>query len=239
MAAPTPELTRAFAELARVRVAEIDTPAMLTRVAELVTSSLPGAAEVSVTLVRGGHAHSAAFTGPVALKLDELQYDQGRGPCLDAAADAQTVVIADMTAESRWPEFAEQAAEAGMLSSMSIGLPVQRDIIGALNIYGSEPDAFDTDTAEAAETFASYAAIAVANVVSHEAASTLAAQMQDAMQSRAVIEQAKGIIMVQRRCDADEAFSILVRLSQETNTKLRNVCAVLVQMSTSPDSSTR
>jgi GAF domain-containing protein len=239
MASQTPDLTRAFAELARVRVADIDTPAMLTRIAELATGSLPGAAEVSVTLVRGDSAHTAAYTGQTALKLDEVQYDRGRGPCLDAAADAHTVVIPDMTAESRWPEFAEQAAEAGMLSSLSIGLPVQQDIIGALNIYGAELDAFDAEAVDAAETFASYAAIAVANVVSHESASTLAAQMQQAMESRAVIEQAKGIIMVQRKCDADEAFSVLVRLSQQTNTKLRAVCAALVQMSISPDSSTR
>jgi transcriptional regulator with GAF, ATPase, and Fis domain len=239
VASQTPDLTRAFAELARVRVAEIDTQAMLTRIAELTTGTLPGASEVSVTLVQGESAHSAAFTGQTALKLDEIQYDQGRGPCLDAAADAHTVLVADMTAETRWPEFAEQAAEAGMLSSLSIGLPVQQDLIGALNIYSRETDAFDGDTVRAAETFGSYAAIAVANVVSHENASTLAANMQQAMQFRAVIEQAKGIIMVQRKCDADEAFSVLVQLSQQTHTKLRSVCAALVQMSISPDSSTR
>jgi GAF domain-containing protein len=210
---------------------------MLARVGQLVAASLPGAHEVSVTLVQGDSARTAAYTGAVALQLDQVQYDEGRGPCLDAATNGHTIVVADVAAESRWPSFTAHAVEAGVGASLSIGLPVQQDTVGALNIYGKEPNAFNDGAVEAAEQFASYAAVAVANVVSHERASTLAGQMQQAMQSRAVIEQAKGILMAQRQCDADEAFGILVRLSQQTNTKLRDVATTLVRMTISPDGS--
>ena len=239
MATSTPDLTCAFAELASIRISEVDTQAMLARIAQLVAASLPGADDVSVTLVRGESAYTAAYTGEVSLKLDETQYQEGRGPCLDAAVNGHSVVVADMAAEIRWPSFTARAVEAGVCSSLSIGLPVQQDLVGALNVYSTETNAFDSGALQAAERFASYAAVAVANVVSREEASILAAQMQQAMQSRAVIEQAKGIIMAQRKCDADGAFAVLVRLSQETNTKLRNVAATLVQMTISPDGPSR
>jgi transcriptional regulator with GAF, ATPase, and Fis domain len=224
-----PDLRDAFVELGRLRLTDTNTQELLTQVANLVGQSLPGADQASVTLVRGERAHTAAFSGLTALHLDEVQYEYGHGPCLDAAANAQTVVISDMATDDRWREFAARAAQMGILSSLSVGLPVQQDIVGALNVYGRKVDAFDGDAVTAAETFASYAAITVANVVTHENTRSLAEHMQKAMESRAVIEQAKGILMGQRGCDADEAFAILVRLSQQTNRKLRDVASLLVE----------
>ena len=99
---------------------------------------------------------------------------------------------------------------------------------GALNVYATKPDNFDQDAIILAQTFAGYAAVALANAHLYDVTATLAQHMQAAMANRAVIEQAKGIIMGDRRCTADEAFRILSKLSQDSNRKLRDVAAALV-----------
>jgi GAF domain-containing protein len=220
--------TEAFARLGRLKLDESDLNGVLETVADLAKRTIPGAAEVSVTLVRSQKAQTAAFTGDLALRLDESQYETGRGPCLDASAAASTISVPDMTGERRWPHWTASARENGVGSSVSIGLPVQDPVTGALNIYATEPNAFDSDAVVVARTFASYAAVALANAHLYDATATLAQQLQAAMESRAVIEQAKGIIMGQRRCTADEAFALLSKVSQDSNRKLRDVAAALV-----------
>jgi GAF domain-containing protein len=226
----------AFAELGRIRLTEIDLDGVLNRVAELAKSTIPGAREVSVTLVRGRNAKTAAFTGDLALKLDETQYQAGHGPCLDASAAAATFSVSDMASETRWPEWVSRSLDLGVNSSLSIGIPVEDVVAGALNIYATERDAFDDDAITVGQTFAGYAAVALANAHAFTATTTLAQQMQAAMDSRAVIEQAKGIIMGDRRCSSDEAFRILTKISQDTNRKLRDVAAALVARATTPNS---
>ena len=221
--------TLAFAELGRIKLGDMAVDDVLHRIAELAKRTLPGADEVSVTLVRGDRARTAAFTGDLALRLDETQYERGHGPCLDASATAATLSLPDMDREPRWPDFADRARAAGCRSSLSIGLPVQDPVSGALNVYATGPAAFDDDAVVLAQTFSGYAAVALANAHLYDAQATLARQMQVAMESRAVIEQAKGIIMGERRCSADEAFRILSRLSQDANRKLRDVAAALVR----------
>lgn len=225
--APT-EPPLAFAELGRIRFDDTDLEGVLLRVATLAKQTVPGAADVSVTLVRGQKAHTAAFTGHRALTLDETQYEQGFGPCLDVAQSSGTVLVADMVAETRWPQFTRHALEAGVHSSLSLALPVQEDVVGALNMYATKPHSFTDESVELARTFASYAAVAVANAHLYDSSSTLAQNMQQAMESRAVIEQAKGIIMGREGCDASHAFSLLTKVSQASNRKLRDVAAEVV-----------
>ncbi len=133
-----------------------------------------------------------------------------------------------MAQERRWPEFAAEAEQHGAHGSMSIPVPVQREVSAAVNVYSAERNAFDDDQVALASTFAGYAGVALANMHVYEAQGKVAEQLQAAMASRAVIEQAKGLLMGQRGCDADEAFAILVQLSQDTNRKLRDVAKALV-----------
>ena len=226
--------TEAFAALGRIKLSDTDLSGILKKISELAQRTIPGAEEVSVTLVRGTGAHTAVFTGDMALILDEWQYEQGRGPCLDAAQAAVVVSVPDTATDDRWPDWGARARAAGVHSSLSIGLPIQEAVVGALNIYGTKPDAFDDDAITLAQTFASYAAVAMANAHLYDTTATLAHHMQTAMESRAVIEQAKGIVMAERRCTADEAFSILVKLSQDTNRKLRDVATALVDRAARP-----
>jgi len=218
----------AFAEFGRIKLGETDLPGVLTRVAALAQDTLPGADQVSITVVRDGHPYTAAYTGEIALRLDERQYERDAGPCLQAAAGKTTISVPDTAADTRWDGWAAKAAAAGVGSVLSVGLPIVERVTGAVNIYGLRPRAFDDDTIELAQRFAGYATIALANAHLHDSTTSLAQHLQAAMESRAVIEQAKGIIMGERRCSADEAFAILTRISQDSNRKLRDVAAALV-----------
>ncbi|MEV4757052.1 GAF and ANTAR domain-containing protein [Micromonospora sp. NPDC049559] len=233
MPQPSPDLTDAYAELGRIKLSETDLDDVLARIARLAKRAIPGAEDVSVTLIRGEKAHTPAFTGELALKLDEWQYENERGPCLDAATTGSVMVVSDMAGESRWPRWARRAHAAGVLSSLSVGLPIQEAVVGALNLYGVRTGAFD-GAVQVAQTFAGHAAIALANVHLYDSTATLAQQMQAAMESRAIIEQAKGIIIAERRCTADEAFAILAKVSQDSNRKLRDVAEALVQRASRP-----
>jgi GAF domain-containing protein len=217
----------AFAELGQIKLGDHDLPAVLGRVAELARQTLHGAADVSVTIIDADQATTAAFTGKRALDLDETQYQDGHGPCLEVAQSSGTVLVPDMAAETRWPEFARRALATGVRSSLSVALPLQEAVLGALNIYSTQPRSFDPDTIELARTFAGYAAVAIANAHLYQATATLADHMRRAMETRAVIEQAKGIIIAQQHCTPEHAFELLTRLSQTTHRKLRD-CATNV-----------
>ena len=218
----------ALAVLSRIRLDEVALDDVLARVAELANRAVPGSVHVSVSLVQAGANRAITYTSDLARSLDEWQYAHDDGPCLDASVSAGSVSLPDLADEPRWPGWAARARAAGVQSSLSIGLPIQEAVTGALNVYGGTTHAFDKASIELAEEFAAYAAVALANAHLYESTATLARQMQEAMRSRAVIEQAKGIIMGQRRCSAEEAFTLLAKLSQDSNRKLREVAEALV-----------
>ena len=227
----------AFAELSKIMLSEQQLSETLGRVAELAKQTIPGAADVSVTLMESARVSSVAFTGELAAQLDERQYEAGFGPCMDAALSGATVTIEDTAADSTYPDFGRAAARYGITHTMSIGLPVARQTIGALNIYGTAAGAFDAATQELATAFASYAAVAVANAGVYASTATLAVNLQRALQSRAVIDQAKGILMGRHRITADAAFGMLSAQSQATNRKLREIAGDVVNevQPTNPD----
>jgi GAF domain-containing protein len=218
----------ALAELATISYSDLNLEQVLHRVAELARQTLSGAGEVSITLVPERGPYTAAFTGDLALHLDEWQYRLHGGPCLQAAADKTVIVIADTATESRWPEWVARARAAGAGSVLSVGLPIDDTVRGALNSYGRRPLAFEDGTAALAQDFARYVGVALANAHLYYRTDATARGLSTAMESRAVIEQAKGIVMADRHCTADEAFAVLTRISQETNRKLRDVAADLV-----------
>jgi AmiR/NasT family two-component response regulator len=109
---------------------------------------------------------------------------------------------------------------------------LQEEVTGALNVYARTPGAFDDEAIVVGQTFAGYAAVALANADLYHTTQTLTQQLQAAMASRAVIEQAKGIIMGEQRCTPDAAFRILSKVSQDSNRKVRDVAAALVARAT-------
>ncbi|MGB8649238.1 MAG: ANTAR domain-containing protein [Mycobacteriales bacterium] len=221
-------VTRALQELGRTLLTEESLEQVLDKVAHVVLRSVPNAVAVSVTLVQGGRATSAGDAGEAAAALDAHQYAAGYGPCLDAAVAGELVHVTDMREETRWPAYTPFCVEHGVLSSLSIPLPLQQAVLGALNVYGVLPGAFDAPDVELAVMLAGHAAVALANAASYRDAVRLAEQMQDAMRTRAVIEQAKGVVMAQRSCDPETAFSVLREASQNGNRKLRDIAEVIV-----------
>ena len=213
-----------LAALSRLAVAEHaghDPRHALEQVVRVARETLPGAASVSVTLLRGTRPSSPAASDGLALRCDERQYDVGDGPCLEAARQSHIVSVPDLTDEERWPAYSAYAQQEGVRSSLSIPIAPQQSILGALNVYFTQPRALAPDAVVLAHAFAAHAAVAVA--------STVVRQMEEAMETRAVIEQAKGILMTQRHCDPDEAFRVLVRASTRNNRKLREIAGEIVE----------
>ena len=219
---------RAFLELARLDLSALSLSEALSRVAEVAKSALPGAHECSVTLLERDRPRTVAFTGELAVHLDERQYEKGFGPCMDAAMSGDTIVLPDTGADPRYPDFGAVAVRAGVRSSLSVGMPVPQRIVGGLNVYAPDPYAFDQDAIELARQFAGFGAVVLVNAALVESKTTLATQLERAMASRAVIEQAKGVLMGQLKCDADQAFAELVSRSQRANRKLHVIAAGVV-----------
>lgn len=203
----------------------------LLRLTGLAETTVEGCRAASVTLLRRDGAETVAASDPVAQGIDEAQYAAGAGPCLAASRESRMYEVPDTGNEPRWPEFAAAALERGVLSSLSTPVRVGPRSIGALNLYSTEPDAF-ARAADSAQTLAAHVAATLTNARLHVAARTLADQLADARRSRPVIERAKGILMAQRGCTAEEAFALLRAASQRDNVKLREVAERLVAAST-------
>ncbi|MFE9192946.1 ANTAR domain-containing protein [Micromonospora sp. NPDC007208] len=219
----------AFAQLGRIKPREMSLRDMFQRVVDLAGASIPGVTEASVTVVRGTDAHTPACTGGLALTLDESQYTLGEGPCLQAARATSIESVSDMATESRWPSWTAGAVRAGARSSLSIGLPAHASGGGALNLYASDPHVFDADAVALAQAFASYATLAMANDHLNDVQVTLSQHVVAAMAGEAVIEQAKGIIMGERRCTPDQAFAGLTTMAHDTNRSIREVAQAMVE----------
>ncbi|WP_142457060.1 GAF and ANTAR domain-containing protein [Geodermatophilus aquaeductus] len=221
--------------LSRLQLAERELGDVLGEVTRLAAEHIPGAESTSITLIRGDTATTAAHHGEMALAADELQYDEGYGPCLDAGRAGVVLRIDDTHTETRWPTYVARVVEVGVRSSLSMPLPYQGTTIGALNNYSTMPGAFASDeSAEVAREVAEAVAVAVANADAHALLGEHARNMELAMQSRAVIEQAKGVLMAQRHVDADAAFDLLREASQRYNRKLRDIAAGIVDSVVGP-----
>jgi GAF domain-containing protein len=232
---PLPDPLDAVAALARLSFDSTSMDTMLQRIAQLAKELIPGVAEASVSLIANDKAHTAAYTGRLALDLDESQYGRGYGPCLEAAVGEEIREITDARTETRWPDYTRSAVVRGSLSSLSVPLPVREGIHGGLNLYAVGADGFDDAARQVARAFASYAAVAVHNMHLYQSTRDQAEHLDIAMQTRAVIEQAKGILMSQRRCDAQQAFTLLAAASQRSNRKLRDIAQAIVDGVTAPD----
>ena len=225
-----------FAELGRILYGSDDQSfsQTLQRVAETTRQVLPELDEVSVTLIEGGRARTVVFTGPLASFLDERQYEQGFGPCMDAALSGGTITVNTADPGSVYPDFARVAAHRGVTRVLSVGLPIPQRTVGALNMYSSTRQPFMDESVVLAEAFAGYAAVAVANATLHQAAVDQALHMQAAMRTRSTIEQAKGILISRRYCTPEEAFNLLVQASQRRNRKLHDIAIELVSRAQDP-----
>ncbi len=207
---------------------EGDLDSAMHHVCAATVEHVTGADEASITMMSERGPTTYGATGGLPVAADERQYEAGTGPCLDAISGNQTLVVDDVDTDPRWPHLLPMLAEAGVRSVLSVPLPVQDAAIAGLNIYSRRREGFDAQSRELAESLAGFAAVAVSNAHSYAKVAEEARNMHEAMASRAVIEQAKGIIMGRVGCDADAAFGLLIQQSQHENRKLRDIALELV-----------
>jgi GAF domain-containing protein len=221
-------LTRtALDDLGRLLLAEHTPPSVLQRVVDLVARAMPAGVEVSLTLVRDEQPTTAAFTGSLAEELDEVQYQQGYGPCLEASLGGELTEIADARTEDRWPAYVPTFLARGARSLLAAPVPAPH-LTAGVNVYSRTAHTFiDEDRSTLAE-FAVYAGAALANMDSLQDARELAEHLQKAMEFRSVIEQAKGILIERYKLTTDQAFRVLADASMHTNRKVRDIAQELV-----------
>jgi GAF domain-containing protein len=217
----------ALDELALLVLDQESTQTVLQKVVDLVARVTPAGSEVSMTVVRDETATTAAFTGERALTLDEMQYQSGYGPCIEAAISQHVIEISDGRVETRWPTYMPTFLAVGARSSLAVPVPAAQ-LSAGLNIYALEAEAFSDEDRRTVARFADFAAVALANVDALQDARELSENLRAAMEFRSVIEQAKGILMERHRLTGDEAFRLLAEASQRTNRKLRVIAEDLV-----------
>jgi len=220
----------ALERLGRLSLRELSMDSLLRTVADLTKTVMPGNPEASVSVLIKDRPTTVVSTGQLATDLDETQYDKGHGPCLHAARTGELTEVPDTRLDDRWPDYLQRAVEHGNLSSLSIPLAIDKDeqVTGALNIYARRPDAFDAESRSIATRFAPYAVVAAGNLYAYRSARDMADNLQAALQSRAVIDQAKGILIERHKLTADQAFQLLARASMNSNRKVREVAEQLV-----------
>lgn len=203
----------------------------LKRLCEHAVELVEDADMAGVTVLdREGNPSTAALTSRSVAVIDELQYRSGAGPCLDAAQDWEIVVADQDAALARWPGFTAEARTYGVASFLSVPLPPFEPggRAGAVNVYGSRPDGFARSDVALMNLFTTAAGYAISSTERYRGAHQLALQLERALDSRAVIDQAKGVLMAVHGVAADAAFDMLVEKSQRTNRKLRVVAEKLL-----------
>ncbi|HEV7823773.1 MAG TPA: GAF and ANTAR domain-containing protein [Mycobacteriales bacterium] len=222
------EMADAITELAQLLVDDVDLQGMLQRVADLAARTIPDCDSAGVTLMERGRPTTAAATDERTLAVDEAQYAAGDGPCLHAYRTCSVQRVASGSAQVRFPAFAEAARRAGIKSFLAAPLVVRGEGIGSLNLYSEDDHGFAAVDEAVVQLFAAQGSVAVANARLYHRATTVSHQLGEAMTSRAVIEQAKGVLMATWSLGPDDAFDVLRRASQHENRKLRELAAEVV-----------
>jgi len=205
----------------------------LGELAVLATGIVDPPASVGITVCRDGQPFTVAATDERAAQADETQYSADRGPCIQTLETGLVVEVTDQRVDDRWGEYSPRAAELGVRCSLSLPLMVSGSAAGALNLYGYEQsDAFSGALRASAEIFAEQASTALTLLLRQMAQAEETQQLEQALTSRTVIDQALGVVMGQQRCTADAAFALLRMHSQNTNRKLRDVAAELIERQT-------
>lgn len=222
-------LAGALTELAGLLLSTSSFAELMQQIAALSTRIVPDTLTCGITLSHGGRVITVASADRLGNLLDEQQYDLDQGPCLEALETSRIVDAPDLSRESRWGGYPQQAMTHGVSAVYSTPLRVRGDTIGAVNLYGSRPGVFDgADQHEAAAQLSALTAVAITGTLRNYDDVTLTSQLQTALDSRAVIDQAVGIVMATQRCTADQAFTILRGISQTRNIRMNHIARDLV-----------
>lgn len=208
-------------------------PGLLEEVANFAVRAIPGAEGAGVTLLRvdrtDNMVEALAASAPFVAEIDEIQYvTLQEGPCITAALERRTVRSGSLGREAMWPRFGPRVSRLGVNSALSLPLLLPDQVVGAINVYARGKDAFDEHAAELGELFAKPAAVSVHNAQVLAQAVTLTTQLQTALSTRPVIDQAIGLIRGRSGRSSEEAFELLRAVSQSEHRKLAEVAQRMV-----------
>ncbi len=226
------ELRRTFDSLQTLMLSLPEVDAFLQDLAALAAAMLPGTS-CGITTRYEGSVFTVASSDERAELLDETQYHNGGGPCLEALHTGKVVESVDVATETRWPVYTTTARQHGLRSSISLPMNAGGSTLAAVNIYSFEQaGVFGQPQPAQYEQFAAQAGMSLRLVTRREKDGVLISQLEAALNSRTVIDQALGILMMQQRCTAAEAFDLLRRQSQNSHRKLRDVATDLISQIT-------
>jgi transcriptional regulator with GAF, ATPase, and Fis domain len=199
---------------------------MYAAICVAATLMVPGCDHASLMICRDGACSTAAVSDPVAHKIDKLEQALGTGPCLDAIEEQTAQIATDLTTAGRWPVLAARVvAETPVRGAMSIRLPVDRALVGALNLFSDSVNAFDNTSVERAIVLAAFATVATNATAQGEDAIGL----RRGLASNRTIGKAIGMLMVLNDVSEDDAFDILRRTSQDANVKIADIAVEFVR----------
>jgi GAF domain-containing protein len=222
-----PELDDATLALEELLPLQDSLESTFSKISDVSVRLIKGCDLASVSLVNNGEVQTPTAGDKVAIDLDREQYQADAGPCLDAIKQDQVMVVEDIENETRWPEFSRAAVNFGVSSTMSVPIKIDGDT-GGLNLYGRAKNAFREASRELTDLLATRASIAIENAKRYSASRHLVEQLNEAIKTREVIGEAKGILMAREGVSEDGAFRMLVTASQNTNTKLREIAQKIV-----------
>lgn len=216
--------------------AEVRLNRLLNLILETAVEAI-GFSAATVTARHGGDVSTVGATDQRLLGLDDAQYEGG-GPCMATLDQSDPIFLADAGASDEpWEHFAETARHLGVKTSLSVHVPTDSsEVAASLNLYSREQLELSDRQLGLALSYGEQLAATLQSVDAYKSAATLARNMAEAMRTRAVIEQAKGILMSEERITGQQAFQRLVELSQHSNVKLRDVARRLVDERTRPAS---
>lgn len=200
---------------------------LLHRLTELVAEQVPGCAGATATLWAPGEVVATAASHPELAVLAERQFAAGDGPIIWTLRSGEPSVVADTLREGRWRDFCLSALTAGVRSSLTVAHDLGANGV-TISLYGVRPSAFDPDQLPLASLLAAFGAAVMAGAEEYGGTRRTAAQLEEAIRSRAVVDQARGVLMQAMGCDPDEAFDRLRRISQTEHVKLSEVAARVV-----------
>jgi GAF domain-containing protein len=223
------DLTRSLTGLSGLLTGHRPLPETLTQIAEFAVQAIPGAEGAGLTMLEDDRPQTVVASAEFVRAVDDVQYGVGEGPCLLAVQTRATQTSGSLGGEPRWPRFGPRVGRMGVHSVLSLPLLLSdAAVVGALNVYAHAKNAFGPDAVRIGELFARPAAVSVHNAQILAQSQRLAEQLGAALTSRAVIDQALGILMSRTGATADEAFDRLRAMSQSEHVKVSEVSRLLV-----------
>ncbi len=229
MAVNMQDVSSAMAELGRLRFGEMKVEDAMHEIVRSTHAIFDVDGAGLMLADADHHLRNVAMSDDRLAHLEELQIRHREGPCIAAFEDKELVGAEDLTAEARWPLFSAAAVERGVRAVLASPLPYNQDAVGVVAVLSEDRHPWSAEGELALLAFTDLAALMIASMMQGQEQTDLAAQLQSALNSRAIIEQAKGVLIGQQGLTAHEAYEKLRAQARSQRRKLAAVSADVVQ----------